>query len=90
MVYLYHQRGNEKSPETKEEEKMYQVKTVRTINDKQIEQMVSALRRFLGEYTRDTLKMEFDFHNSDAAIGFYNFILHEASFNPEPHRSGRT
>lgn len=69
---------------------MYQVRTVKTINDKQIEQMVSALRRFLGEYTHEHLNLDFGINDTDAAIGFYNFILHEASFDSEPHRSGRT
>ena len=69
---------------------MYQVKTVQTINDKQIAQMVSAIRVFLGQYTREHLKLDFDINNADAAIGFYNFILHEASFDKEHEITGRT
>lgn len=69
---------------------MYQVITVQTINDKQIEQMVSAIRAFLGQYTREHLKLDFDINNVNAAVAFYNFILHEASFDDEPKHSGRT
>lgn len=69
---------------------MYQVKTVKTITNKQIEQMVSALRRFLGEYTHERLNLDFSISDTDAAIGFYNFILHEASFDTKPKRSGWT
>ena len=69
---------------------MYQVRTVKTINNKQIDQMVSAIHAFLGQYTREHLNLDFGINDTDAAIGFYNFILHEASFDTEPKCSGRT
>ena len=70
---------------------MYQVKIVKSISDKQINQMVSAIRAFVGQYTRDKLQIEFDgYNNFDAEINFVNFILDEAKFNTKINFTKRT
>lgn len=59
---------------------MYQVRTVKTIDNKQIDKITVAVHQFITKYAHDHFNLDFGYENTEPMKAFINFILHESTF----------